>query len=218
MPSNETKQVLVPVEDAQGECYHAPGGCGGHLVTTIEATAAELVEDRDLRPCRARGCKSVDIPTPTRCDGCGTPIFEPDQFNEADYCKGCATHLHKFPSKQDHEQYDLRDPQLRVDGGSVKSATARRRPTLNQRNKIDVVTTWNDDDELGDRVVRYDDVRCPECSRMFFCIRWEATGYPEVHCPACGLTDSWPFDETGLEQRYRQGPHPPQKEVEDATE
>ena len=115
--SDETKQVLVPVEDAHGECYHAPGGCGGHLVTTIQATAAELVEDRDLRPCRAHGCKSVDIPTPTRCDGCGTPIFEPELFNDGEYCKRCATHLHKYPSKKDHEQYALLDPKLRADGG-----------------------------------------------------------------------------------------------------
>lgn len=70
--------------------------------------------------------------------------------------------------------------------------------------KVDAVTTWNDEDELGERVVRYDDVRC-ECGRMFFCIRWEAYGYPEVHCPACGFRESWPFGETGLEERYRRG-------------
>ena len=35
----------------------------------------------------------------------------------------------------------------------------RDRLTLNQRNKVDAVTTWNDPDELGERVVRYLDVR-----------------------------------------------------------
>ena len=84
----------------------------------------------------------------------------------------------------------------------------RDRPTLNQRNKVDAVTTWNDPDELGERVVRYLDVRCPSCNRMFWCIRWEATGYPEVHCDHCDYRDYWPFEETGLEERYREGPHP----------
>lgn len=78
--------------------------------------------------------------------------------------------------------------------------------TLNQRTKVDVVTTWNDPDERGDRVVRYDDVRCPDCGRMFWCVNWEYVGRPEVHCDACGLRDSWPFEETGLEARYENGP------------
>lgn len=79
--------------------------------------------------------------------------------------------------------------------------------TLQQSPKVDAVTTWNDEDELGERVVRYDDVRCPECDRMLFCIRWEATGWPEVHCPPCGLRESWPFEETGLRNRYERGYH-----------
>lgn len=74
--------------------------------------------------------------------------------------------------------------------------------TLEQAPKVDAVTTWNDEDELGERVVRYDDVRCPECGRMLWCIRWESVGYPEVHCPPCGLLDSWPFNDTGLRERY----------------
>jgi len=82
------------------------------------------------------------------------------------------------------------------------------RLTLNQRNKVDAVTTWNDPDELGELVVRYLDVRCPNCNRMFWCIRWEATGYPEVHCDHCDYRDYWPFEETGLEERYSEGPHP----------
>ena len=71
--------------------------------------------------------------------------------------------------------------------------------------KVDVVTSWNDPDDLGERVVRYLDVRCPSCARMFFCIRWEDYGWPEVHCPACSIRDSWPFEKTGLKQRYRNG-------------
>lgn len=75
--------------------------------------------------------------------------------------------------------------------------------------KIDTITTWNDPDELGERVVRYLDVRCPDCARPFFCIRWEACGYPEVHCPACDRRHSWPFEEIdGLQHRYRRGEWP----------
>lgn len=79
---------------------------------------------------------------------------------------------------------------------------------LNSHPKVDAVTTVNDPDDLGERVVRYHDVRCPDCDRMFWCIRWEATGYPEVHCDACGYRDQWPFEETELEDRYRNGPQP----------
>ena len=71
--------------------------------------------------------------------------------------------------------------------------------------KVDAVTTWNDEDEIGERVVRYTDVRCPHCDRMFWCIRWEAYGYPEVHCNACGLRESWPFETLGLRERYAEG-------------
>jgi len=78
--------------------------------------------------------------------------------------------------------------------------------TLNEYMKVDAVTTVNDPEEIGERVVRYRDVRCPECNRMFWCIRWEDYGYPEVHCDACDYRDSWPFEETGLKQRYRDGP------------
>ena len=78
--------------------------------------------------------------------------------------------------------------------------------TRNQRTKVDAVTTVNDPDEIGERVVRYDDVRCPICNRMFWCIRWEAVGYPEVHCDVCGLRGYWPFETTGLKRRYENGP------------
>jgi len=80
--------------------------------------------------------------------------------------------------------------------------------TRNRRTKVDAVTTWNDPDEIGERVVRYDDVRCHKCGRMFWCIRWEATGWPEVHCDACGFREGWPFEETDLKQRYEDGPRP----------
>jgi len=108
MGDDTTKDVLVPTADAVGECYHAVGGCGGHLVTRVEATAAALLEDRDLRPCRAQACAAADIPLPKRCDGCGAPLFEPEEFNHAAYCVECVTYLHRHPSEQDHEQYTLR--------------------------------------------------------------------------------------------------------------
>jgi len=79
-------------------------------------------------------------------------------------------------------------------------------PTLNHRTKVEAVTTVNDPDELGERVVRYGDVRCPECGRMFWCIRWEACGWPEVHCDHCGYREGWPFEETDLRERYEEGP------------
>jgi ribosomal protein S27E len=80
--------------------------------------------------------------------------------------------------------------------------------------KADAVITVNDPDDLGERVVRYLDVRCPDCGRMFFCVRWEATGYPEVHCPPCGRRHSWPFEEiAGLEQRYSTGEWPTEVEA-----
>jgi len=81
--------------------------------------------------------------------------------------------------------------------------------TLNQRNKVDaVVSGWNDPDKLGERVVRYRDVRCPDCGRMMYCIRWEAYGWPEVHCDVCGLREGWPFEQTELKDRYENGPKP----------
>lgn len=83
-----------------------------------------------------------------------------------------------------------------------------KQPTLNDRTRVDPVTTWNDENELGTRVIRYDDVRCPECDRMLWCINWECNGWPEVHCDACELRESWPFEETGLKDRYKRGPHP----------
>jgi len=81
-------------------------------------------------------------------------------------------------------------------------------PTLNQRNKVDAVTTVNDPDDLGERVVRYLDVRCPDCDRMLWCIRWEDYGWPEVHCDVCGFREGWPFEASELEDRYREGPRP----------
>lgn len=80
--------------------------------------------------------------------------------------------------------------------------------TLNQRTKVDAVTTVNDPDEIGERVVRYCDVRCSSCDRMLWCVRWEVCGYPEVHCDACGFRESWPFEQSGLKERYEEGPHP----------
>jgi len=88
--------------------------------------------------------------------------------------------------------------------------------TRNQRNKVDAVTTWNDPDEIGERVVRYNDVRCPVCGRMFWCRLWEANGYPSVHCDVCDFRESWPFEVTGLKERYENGPRPDNSEVPDS--
>ncbi|WP_181691319.1 hypothetical protein [Natronomonas sp. LN261] len=107
--TNTTKEVLIPAADAAGECYHAVGGCGGHLVIRVEATAATLIDNRDLRPCQARGCTAADIPLLERCDGCGLPVFEPEEFNGAACCTECAMYLHIHQSEQDHEQYTLRE-------------------------------------------------------------------------------------------------------------
>lgn len=82
------------------------------------------------------------------------------------------------------------------------TATASQPPG----RRVMEITTWNDPDERGDRVVRYRDVRCRECRRMLWCIRWEDIGWPEVHCPACGIRDTWPFDDhPGLRARYEEG-------------
>lgn len=82
-------------------------------------------------------------------------------------------------------------------------------PITGPSAKVDVVTTWNDPDEIGDRVARYLDVRCPECDRMLWCLHWDAVGYPDVHCDACGFRSYWPFEEIdGLEHRYRNGSWP----------
>ncbi len=81
------------------------------------------------------------------------------------------------------------------------------------------VTTWNDPDEIGDRVVRYTDVRCPECGRMFWCLLWEDTGWPSVHCDACDIEYSYPFDEIdGLEERYSNGQWPAGEPGENCTD
>lgn len=76
-------------------------------------------------------------------------------------------------------------------------------------SEVDAVVSVNDPDDIGDRVVRYRDVRCPDCNRMFFCLQWEDYGYPSVHCPPCGNYYRWPFDEIdGLEHRYRNNEWP----------
>jgi hypothetical protein len=86
---NGTREVLVPVADSQGECYHDPQGCGGHRLTRIEATAAELLYARNLRACMARGCDTHDIPVATWCYACGHPVFDPEDHNGSMLCHSC---------------------------------------------------------------------------------------------------------------------------------
>jgi len=161
MSGDATETVLVPVEDAAGECYHVPGGCGSHLVSRVDATAAELIDERELRPCRARPCRSASIPTPERCDGCGRPVFDPEPINGGGYCYECATHLHKRPSDQDHDQYALREPDREpstaTDGGhrddrdDVGGADDESYPTDSTEDRKRGVTS-SDDDSGGDGV------------------------------------------------------------------
>ena len=164
MSGDATETVLVPVEGAAGECYHVPGGCGGHLVTRVDATAAALIDERDLRPCRARGCRSVGIPIPERCDGCGRSVFDPEPITGGKYCYECATHLHKRPSDQDHEQYALREPA--TDGGDRDDhdhdhddVDGERYPTDSDDGRERGVTSDGDGDEDTDAGVPDSDPR-----------------------------------------------------------
>jgi len=116
--NDATREVLVPTEDSQGEHYHVPGGCGGHLVEKVEATAEDLV-GRELLPCSAAGCESADIPLYERCDGCGKPVFDPfdspvSDSASVDYCAGCVLHLQENPNDAGHDQYSLRPPTMLV--------------------------------------------------------------------------------------------------------
>lgn len=119
--SDGTRTLLVPTEDSQGEHYHVPGGCGGHRLTSIEATAEEVVTERGLRPCSANGCEAADIPLYDRCDGCGKPVFDPERHSygdgrgSIDYCAACEdyrTNADIAPAM--HDQYELRDPSSEV--------------------------------------------------------------------------------------------------------
>ncbi|WP_135823034.1 hypothetical protein [Halostella litorea] len=80
-----------------------------------------------------------------------------------------------------------------ADGGAVEAGTSAvpHYATV----KVDAITPgWEGDDPRQDPVTRYRNVRCPGCGRLLFCLHWEAVGYPEVHCPACGFRAYWPFD------------------------
>lgn len=63
--------------------------------------------------------------------------------------------------------------------------------------KVETVHDWSEGEEWEqrERVTRYDDVRCPECNRMLYCVLWEDIGYPDVHCPVCGFRESHPWDD-----------------------
>lgn len=115
-----TRTVQVPVAGAHGECWHAPGGCAGHLVETIDASATELVDERELRPCQSSACQAAGIDDPVRCDGCGVAVFDPEAYNTARYCPDCHTYVEAHPDARDHEPYALREPNAPVpvaDGG-----------------------------------------------------------------------------------------------------
>jgi len=105
IPQETTREVQIPHEKGTGECWHAVGGCGGHLVKTVEATAEELVTERGLRPCRAAGCKDAGLDDYQRCNGCGKPVFE----RIGGYCEECAAYLEANPAEAGHEQYELRE-------------------------------------------------------------------------------------------------------------
>jgi DNA-directed RNA polymerase subunit RPC12/RpoP len=69
--------------------------------------------------------------------------------------------------------------------------------------RIYEVESVNHAEDIGDRVARYDEIRCPNCNRMFWCIRWADYGYPEVHCENCNIRESWPFEGIdGLKDQY----------------
>lgn len=114
-----TKRVLIPHESGTGTCYHAIGGCGGHLVTSTTATAEELVTGLGLRPCQSAACLNANIPEYDRCDGCAKPVFgaEPHADGVGRYCPACRAFLDEHPSPS-HDQYELRRPSKLVpDGG-----------------------------------------------------------------------------------------------------
>lgn len=122
------RPVRVPVEASTGECWHVPGGCAGHNVKTIAATASELVDDRGLRPCQANGCQAAGIKAPVRCDGCGVAVFDPETRGAARYCPECRAYVDAHPDERDHEVYALREPDAPVpvtDGGAVRPATTK---------------------------------------------------------------------------------------------
>jgi len=119
-----TREVLVPNSDGTGSCYHVRGGCGGHRLTSTEATAEELVTFRGLRPCAAKGCQSVGVPEYDRCDGCGKPIFDAADDERAGtvaYCAACDGYLEENPHEHGHEHYGLREPSHRFAGTVVMS-------------------------------------------------------------------------------------------------
>jgi len=68
--------------------------------------------------------------------------------------------------------------------------------------RVDCVTTVNDPDDIGERVVRDTEVRCPECGRMYWLIRWDDYGWPECHCDVCDRRESWPFETPGIKDKY----------------
>lgn len=107
-----TRSVYVPHDDGTGQCWHGDR-CGGHLVTTVEATAADLIE-RGLRPC-SLCLDQGDLDEPARCDGCGRATFDAlhvddDGEHLATYCHRCALSLAQPDDGAEldqHEQYRL---------------------------------------------------------------------------------------------------------------
>jgi hypothetical protein len=110
-----TREVLIPTDDSQGCHYHHPRGCGGHLLERVQATAEELVSDRSLVHCRARGCDARDLAVPVRCNGCGKPVFDAVERHGPPYCAACADVLAEHPDRIGHRQYRLRDPESEGD-------------------------------------------------------------------------------------------------------
>lgn len=169
------RRVRVPTEDSNGECYHVRGGCGGHHLTSIEATAKELLSVRGLYPCGAKGCVTHGIDEPRRCNGCGKPVFESDPraAEHATYCAMCADYLEANPDSQSHEQYKLRE-------GDVNDPVLRRDVRESARRVLDRECP---EDDCGGET----HVLCGQHPALATSKAWGAYLNPVYRCRACDV-------------------------------
>jgi len=66
---------------------------------------------------------------------------------------------------------------------------------LDELTLDEVVEGEHEPDDPGHDVVRYDEIRCPECDRRLYCHYWDSAGYPHVICEVGHFEDSWPFED-----------------------